>query len=176
MVPEPAEPEPAAPQWPESAEVDWVESPLRADLDGDGKPESISWSCGGRLSIKVGRARVSEAYDVVEEHGCSAAVVTLRPGEAERQLVFAIDEHEEVGPDLCFLYAYRKGKLEQLWSDKVSLDFLVDGSWVTETSDCYEARGYIATLTGRHRWDGNDVTSEESEDRTPVQEGDCAEP
>jgi len=173
---EPAEALSEEPEAPASAEVEWVDSPLQADLDGDGKPESISWTCGGTLGIRVGRARVSEAYHLVEERDCSAGLVVLQPSEATRQLVFTIDEHEEVGPDLHFLYAYREGKLEQLWTDKVTLDFLVDGSWVTETSECYEGAGYLETIAGLHRWDGATVTSEQSKSRTPVEPGDCAEP
>lgn len=177
---EPAEVEPA--------EVEWVESPLEADLDGDGKPETIAWSCGGKLSLRVGRARVREAYRLSEEMGCTAAVVALRPGEAARQLVVTIDEHEEVGPDLHFFYAYRGGKLEPLWSEKASVEVLVDGSWVTETSDCFdgtvcdgdpacvEAPGELVTTIGRHRWDGAAVTSEAHEERMAVSPGGCAEP
>lgn len=175
-VVEPIEPEPIEPELPESAGVEWEESPLSVDLDGDGREESISWTCGGTLVLAVGRARSREAYQVSEEIGCSAAVVRLRPGEATRQLVLTIDEHEEVGPDLHFLYAYREGKLESLWSATAGVDFLMDGSWVTQTSRCDEARGYIATRIGRHRWDGEEVTSEESEERTPIEPGDCAEP
>lgn len=44
--------------------------------------------------------------------------------------------------------------------------------WTTETSDCYEAHGYRATWYGRHRWDGEDVASEEQEVRDPLVPGD----
>lgn len=171
-----AEPAPAADELPASAEAEWVESPLEADLDGDGVAESIAWTCGGTLTLEVGRARLQEAYSLVEEQGCGAAVVALRPGGAARQLMIVIDEHDEVGPDLHLMVAYREGRLETVWSDRASVDVLVDGSWVTETHACYEGAGYLATYTGRHRWDGEAVTSEEDESRTPVEPGDCAEP
>ncbi len=161
----------------ESAEVDWQESPLRADLDGDGAPEEIRWSCDLRtLRINVGRAKARASYSVSELIGCTAAVITLRPGEATRQLVVTIDEHDEVGPDLHFIYVYRRSRLERLWSAAASVDFLVDGSWVTQTSDCHEAAGVLVTDTRRHRWSGARVTSAASQVRTPVAPGDCAEP
>lgn len=161
---------------PERVELEWESSSFEADLDGDGTPESITWSCGGTLVLRVGRAEVSEEYQLVEEMSCEAAVVALLPRGAARQLVISIDEHEEVGPDLVMLYAYRDGRLEALWSDKAAVEFLADGSWTTETSECYESHGYRATWYGRHRWDGEDVASEEQEVRDPMEPGDCAEP
>ena len=74
------------------------------------------------------------------------------------------------------LYAYLDGSLELVWSDKAEVRFLADGSWTTETSDCYESHGYRATWYGQHRWDGKDVASEEQEVRDPMEPGDCAEP
>jgi hypothetical protein len=163
----------------ESAEVDWQESPLEADLDGDGVPEAIQWSCGQgpqTLRIAVGRAKTRVKYRVSELIGCIAAVVTLRPDEATRQLIFTIDEHEEVGPDLHFIYAYRKAKLALVWSGTANVDFLVDGTWVAETSDCDDVAGYLTTTTSRHRWNGAKVTSVVKKDRTPVEPGGCADP
>lgn len=162
----------------ESAEVDWQESPLTADLDGDGVPEAIAWSCGQgpqTLRIAVGRAKTRVRYRVSELIGCIAAVVTLRPDEATRQLIFTIDEHEEVGPDLHFIYAYRGSKLALIWSGAANVDFLVDGTWVAETSDCDDASGYLTTTT-RHRWNGAKVTSVVRQERTPVAPGGCADP
>lgn len=161
---------------PAKVELEWDGPPLQADLDGDGAPESISWTCGGTLALTVGGAQSSEVYQLVEEMGCEGAVVALLPVGATQQLVISIDEHEEVGPDLYMLYAYREGRLEPVWSDKASVEFFADGSWTTETSDCFETRGYRATWYGRHRWDGEEVTSEEQEVRDPVEPGDCIEP
>lgn len=170
---EPVEPEPVEL---EPVELEWEDSPFQADLDGDGTPESITWSCGGTLVLTVGRAEVREEYQIVEEMSCGAAVVALLPRGTTRQLMVSIDEHEEVGPDLVMLYAYRDGRLEALWSDKAAVEFRADGSWTTETSDCYESHGYRATWYGQHRWDGNEVASEEHEVRDAVEAGDCAEP
>lgn len=176
----PSEAEPASDESkaaePEEVDVEWEDSPFQADLDGDGTPESITWSCGGTLVLTVGRAEVREEYQIVEEMSCGAAAVALVPRGATRQLVISIDEHEEVGPDLVMLYAYLDGSLELLWSDKAAVRFLSDGSWTTETSDCYESHGYRATWYGQHRWDGQAVTSKEQEVRDPMEPGDCAEP
>jgi hypothetical protein len=163
----------------ESAEVDWQESPLEADLDGDGVPEAIQWSCGPSpqtLRISVGRAKTRVKYRVSELIGCVAALVALRPDGSTRQLVFTIDEHDEVGPDLHFIYAYRGSRLERVWSGAASVDFLVDGTWVTETSDCDEASGYSTTTTSRHRWSGAKVATVIQKERTPVEPGGCDEP
>jgi hypothetical protein len=161
---------------PEEVDLEWEDSPFQADLDGDGTPESITWSCGGTLVLTVGRAEVREEYQIVEEMSCGGAVVALLPSGTTRQLMISIDEHEEVGPDLVMLYAYLDGRLELVWSDKAAVRFLADGSWTTETSDCYESHGYRATWYGQHRWDGKDVASEEQEVRDPMGPGDCAEP
>lgn len=185
---EPAAPEPAAagsdgtvagdgvPDGDESAELDWQESPLRADLDGDGVPEEIQWSCDQSLRIAVGRAKTRVKYRVSELIGCAAAVVALRPDDAARQLVFTIDEHDEVGPDLQFIFTYRGSRLERLWSGAADIDIRVDGTWVTETSDCDDAAGYSTTTTVRHRWDGARVASVVRKERTPVEPGGCADP
>ncbi len=179
-LPGPSEPAAVAgdgvPDGDESAELDWQESPLRADLDGDGVPEEIQWSCDQSLRIAVGRAKTRVKYRVSELIGCAAAVVALRPDDAARQLVFTIDEHDEVGPDLQFIFTYRGSRLERLWSGAAAIDIRVDGTWVTETSDCDDAAGYSTTTTVRHRWDGARVASVVRKERTPVEPGGCADP
>ncbi len=163
----------------ESVTVDWQQSPLEADLDGDGTSEVIQWSCGQApqtLRIEVGRAKTRVKYRVSELIGCAAALVTLRPEEATRQLVFTVDEHDEVGPDRHFIYTYRRSKLERIWSGAAHVDFLVDGTWVTETSDCDDASGFITTTRSRHLWNGAKVASVVQKERTPVEPGGCADP
>lgn len=170
------EPQPPAEPDPERADVEWVDSPLQADLDGDGVAEPIRFTCGPDLRITVGRTKTKQTYRVSELIGCSAAIVTLRPGEPTRQVVFTIDEHEEVGPDLHFLYAYAHGKLERVWSDSGEIEFLLDGRWTSATYDCDDVAGFSTITTLRHRWDGTTVTSETQQQRTPIEPGACADP
>ena len=161
----------------ESAELEWSSSPLRADLDGDGTPESIRWTCAAKdLRLEVNRARARERYDVADLIGCAAAVVELRPGEPSRQIMLTIDEHDEAGPDIHFLFAYRGAKLKRLWSESANLDVFVDGSWSSETYDCDDAAGYSTTTIARHRWDGAKVTTQLEEQRTAIEAGACADP
>ncbi|MBK9755804.1 MAG: hypothetical protein IPO88_20305 [Nannocystis sp.] len=56
------------------------------------------------------------------------------------------------------------------------MDFLVDGTWVIETSDYDDASGFITTTTIRHRWNGAKVASAVQKERTPVEPGGCADP
>lgn len=163
----------------DDAWIDWHESPLEADLDGDGVLEAIEWSCGQSpqtLRIAVGRAKTRVKYRVSELIGCAAALVALIPEEVGQQLVFTVDEHDEVGPDQHFIYTYRRSRLERIWSGAAHVEFLVDGTWVTETSDCNDASGFITTTTSRHRWNGAKVTSVVQKERTPVEPGGCADP
>ena len=175
-APAPAQP-PAEPIAIESAELEWSSSPLRADLDGDGTPESIRWTCTAKeLRLEVNRARARERYGVADLIGCAAAVVELRPGEPTRQIMFTIDEHDEAGPDTHFLYAYRGAKLKRVWSESANLGVLVDGSWSSETYDCDDAAGYSTTTIARHRWDGAKVTTQREQQRTAIEAGACADP
>lgn len=175
----PATPAPATPPEPERADAEWVESPIEADLDGDGKPESIRFTCGSTLSVTIGRAKATEKVRISELVGCLGAVVDLRPGGAMRHVVFTVDEHEEVGPDTQFLFAYQAGKAKRIWSEVGDVTFFVDGSWVTESTDCDDAAGFITTTTRRHRLsDGGatSVTTTERLERTAVAPGGCADP
>jgi hypothetical protein len=160
----------------EAAELEWDVSPLHADLDGDGAAESIGWSCGAGLRLTVGRARARAAYQVSELIGCAAAVLTLRPDQATRQVVVTVDEHDEAGPDLHFIYSYERSRLKLVWSGAAGVEFFADGAWVSETSDCDDVAGYESTVRTRHRWDGVRVAREVSEERTPVAPGGCADP
>lgn len=80
--------------------------PLTADLDGDGKPETISVSASG---VKVGKASLDCGS---ESFLCPVEVLDISPGDKGKELVIC-----DVAPRLeraCDLYVYSKGALTQL--------------------------------------------------------------
>ena len=156
--------------------LEFLPDKASADLDGDTKPERIAWTCGKKLSVTVGAARASAPLDISELIGCSAALVSLRPSNAARQLLIVADEHEEVGPDHQFLFSYDGTALTLIWSGVAALTFHKDGSWVGETTDCDDAKRVLRTTSRVMRWDGTSVKAKQSVATSPINAGDCAEP
>ncbi|MBT8492560.1 MAG: hypothetical protein KJO07_05835 [Deltaproteobacteria bacterium] len=158
---------------PDQVYPDFVGSPLTADLDGDGKPETIAFECTPtRVEIKVGAARAREKVGISELVGCSAAVVQVGEGKT-KQLVVVPGEHEEVGPSDHFMYTFRSGKLRRIWSAVAEVTFLADRSWTTSNSDCDDEAKEWTTVTIVHRFDGQQVSSQSKTTKSPVDEDGC---
>jgi hypothetical protein len=129
------------------------EEPFEADLDGDGRPESISWTCTvASAELRVGRAKYRGKLGFSDLIGCAVAVVDVDPDVAGSQLWLHADEHDEVGPNRNFLLREVGGKLEEIWVEDLEFELYVDGSWRTEASECIEAQRLYRTTTTVWRW------------------------
>jgi hypothetical protein len=158
---------------PEEIELPYDDSPIEADVDGDGEPERIAWDCADPATLQVGAAKLTRALGQSEIVGCTLAVVALAPGSRERFVYYRSDEHEEVGPPTHILYRYRDATLVELWSGTGDLTLYDDGSWATVESSCFETRW--ETEFTRNRWDGSGVV-ETVETESEPNEGGCDEP
>jgi hypothetical protein len=175
-VDEPVEPPAAVPEPDETdedeleqAEVDLHEVPFDADLDADGQPEAISWTCSeASVELRVGRAKYRAKLGFADLIGCMVAVVDLDPDVDGSQLWLHADEHDEVGPNRNFLLRHAGGKLEEIWVEDLELEIYVDGSWRTEDSECVESERLYRTTTTLWRWRAARVVEDAEVSTTPM--------
>jgi hypothetical protein len=187
-APEPAAPEPVAPEPVESDEGDADElepfdaelhaEPFEVDLDADGRPESISWTCNNASAeLRVGRAKYSPKLGFADLIGCVVAVLDLDPDVPGNQLWLHADEHDEAGPNRNFFVRHAGGGIEVIWEEDSDFELFVDGSWRTEASECVEAQRLYRTTTTVWRWREGRVVEEAKVSTAPMAEDErCVEP
>ncbi len=161
---------------PEEVEFDWADGPFDKDLDGDGKPETISWICERPQRVHVNKAVFKEDGRYADLLGSTVTTIDLDPETPGVQLVFIGDEHEEAGPDRHVILNYRKGKLELLWEQDARVSFYVDGSWESEQADCNDIDLVYTTTTEIHRLEKGKVVTERDVSVEKIEEGSCAKP
>ena len=160
---------------PEPLELDYHFDPFQADLDGDGRPELIEWTCDEtKVTLVIGKATFKAPLGFADLIGCSVCIVDLDPGRPGVQLWLSADEHEEAGDDRNFVLRYRRRKLQKLWVEDTGMyfDFYPDGSWRTEVTECDEAERLSRTTTTVWRLVDGKVTREETSEATPLDPGD----
>ncbi len=162
--------------------LDWEDEAFAADLNADGKPERISWTCGETFTLKIGNKKIKETEKLVELQGCSAAAFPVGPSteqdtsSREHGVAFCLHDHDEVGPPHCFIYRLQSGDLDEIWAPIGRLSFHASGAIASEDEECYEGRGVLETTTQVLVWNGQAFDRKEMRLETPVSEGDCAEP
>lgn len=161
---------------PESLDLDFAFDSAKADLDGDGRPEKIEWTCTeARVTLAIGKAKFRAPLGFADLIGCGVAIVELPPS-SEVVLWLSADEHEEAGPDRNFILRYHRKKIRKLWVEDLDLDFYSDGSWRTESAECDAAARVHRTTTTSWRLAGSKVTREDKSETTPFSSGeDCGE-
>jgi len=160
----------------EELELDWKESPFQADLDGDGRPESIRYRCEPKLEVVVASSQATAPLGISELVGCQAAIVRLNPGSSRRQLLVVADEHEEAGPDSYFLYGYLGGVLAPVWFGSAEIVFFPDGRWVATEGECDDVSNQYRTTTTTMTWSGAKVVKSAKVSTEAVEAGSCDDP
>lgn len=153
--PSPSQPEP---EEPEPIDLDVHLEPFEVELDGDDRPETVSWTCvENELDLRVGEATHRTALEFADLIGCAVHVVDLDPDQPGKQLWVNADEHDEAGPDRNFLLHVAGGEIEVIWAENLALDLYADGSWRTEDTTCDEAQRVHRTTTTVWRWQAGKV-------------------
>jgi hypothetical protein len=154
----------------EPLELDEVCDGLEADLDGDGKPEAISWTCDEDDTlhqITIAGTRARHRLDVSNVMGCCASIVDLDAGRPGSELWFVADVHDEVGADGHWLLRFDGRRLVTVWRSDVHAEFFADGSWSTVDYECDAGKHEFRTITSRWRIGpaGKPVASEQVESK-----------
>ncbi len=175
---------PARPVYP-----DFHHKAFQADLDDDGKSESISFKCymllptpagtesGDPVSVlkvniseQIIHKKVSDA-DLIE---CRAASIATSPDAKIRHLIVVV-EHEDVSPS-NLLFAWRGGKPHLIWNGVGHLEFLANGSFALEVPNCNEADHELTTTTETMKWTGSEMKVDQSMTKSRVEQSGCSGP
>lgn len=148
-----------------------------ADLDGDGQPERVEFTCDPTIAIVVGEARAHADVQISELMGCAAAAVPLRAGSPARHVLVTAYEHEEVGPPEHAIFEVEGGAARAIWQGEGQLTVLRGGAWITDDTDCDWGRGAIVTTASLMQLTADgDVATTEDVHEEPVEPEACAEP
>ena len=157
----------------EEVNYDWHDGAFEADVDGDGKVETIEFGCEGKISVNVGGVRAEVPDTTSELMGCGAAAVATKVGQG-KQIVVVAYEHEEVGPPHYVMFAMDGGALGWVWQDAGEITFH-QGGWKLSSTECLEV-GELVTTTKTMQWVGDTVDVSEDESREPIEPEGCAQP
>lgn len=166
----------------DEVDIEWEDEAFAADLNADGRPEPISWSCGETFLLTVASAKVERTEKLVELRACSAAAFPIGPSTEQNQasrehgVVFCLEEHDEVGPPHCFLYRLKGGALRELWVPVGRPCFHGSGIIVSSSETCDAGRGVLEMRTEYLMWNGQGFDAKEMRAESPQIEGGCAEP
>jgi hypothetical protein len=173
---EPVEPE--EPEEPESIEVELRTEKFEADLDADGRTETISWTCSNdAVALSVGQAKYKAKLGFSDLIGCVVAIIDLDPEQPNKQLWLHADEHDEAGPNRNFFLHHGGAGVEEIWTNDLDFELFADGSWRTEASECDDAKRVHRTTITIWRWRDGNVVDEPQISTVPFQADErCPEP
>ncbi len=155
----------------------YQEAAFDADLDGDGRPERVEFTCDPTIAIVVCEARATVDVQISELMGCYAAAVPLRPGSSTRHVLVTAQEHEEVGPPEHAIFEVDGAAARAIWQGEGALTVLRRGGWLTDDTDCDWGRGAIVTTASLMQLTADgDVATTEDVHEEPVEPEACAEP